>query len=168
MEGAVKYGEELDANGPEVYRSACKIELEGIVSKKRDGRYRSGRNENWIKLTCRHRDTFLVAGIAYKGAKFNGVYLGQEENGKLVYAGKVEHGFSEQQVKHLGARAKDLEVNKPPIELDEKKPKARWLKPVLLADVEYRRKTRRGLLRHPSYKELRQDLMEKPRRRRAA
>jgi bifunctional non-homologous end joining protein LigD len=167
-ESLLKYSEELDEDGPEVYRNACKLELEGIVSKKRDGRYRSGRNENWVKMTCRHRDTFLVAGIAYKGAKFDGVYLGQEQDGKLVYAGKVEHGFSDQQVKHLEAIAKGLEVSQPPIAIDEKKPKARWLKPVLLADVEYRRKTRRGLLRHPSYKGLREDLMEKPRRRRAA
>jgi bifunctional non-homologous end joining protein LigD len=167
-ESLIKYSEELDEDGPEVYRSACKLELEGIVSKKRDGRYRSGRNENWVKLTCRHRDTFLIAGIAYKGTKFDGVYLGQEEKKKLLYAGKVEHGFTDQQVKYLEAMAKGLEVKKPPIEIDEKKPKARWLKAVLLADVEYRRKTRRGLLRHPSYKGLREDLMERPKRRRAA
>ena len=64
--------------------------------------------------------------------------------------------------------AKGLEIKKPPFAIDEKKPKARWLKPVFLADVEYRRKTRRGLLRHPSYNGLREHLMEKPKRRRAA
>ncbi len=61
----IKFSEHLDASGPDVYRNACELELEGIVSKRKDGRYRSGRNDAWIKLTCRHRDTFLVAGLAF-------------------------------------------------------------------------------------------------------
>jgi bifunctional non-homologous end joining protein LigD len=156
----IKFSEHLAGSAVEVYRKACDLELEGIVSKRSDSRYRSGRNEAWIKLTCRHRETFLVAGLAYKGKRFDGVYLGQETAGKLVYAGKVEVGFTDELVEELEAAASGLEVAKPPIAIGEQKPKARWLKPVILADVEYRRKTRHGLLRHG----LRADLMQPKRR----
>jgi bifunctional non-homologous end joining protein LigD len=90
------------------------------------------------------------------------VYLGGEEKGKLTYAGKVEHGFSEQQVGDLKERAEKLTIKKPSIALPHARafPKAHWIKPVLLGDVEFRRKTKSGLLRHPSYKGLREDLMD--------
>ena len=48
------------------------------MTKRKDGRYRSGRNDNWVKVTCRHRQTFVLAGIAYNGRKFDGVYLTRE------------------------------------------------------------------------------------------
>ena len=133
--------------------------MEGVVSKRKNGRYRSGRNGEWVKVTCRHSDTFHVGGLAYDNGKFDGVYLAERTGKKFVYAGKVEHGFDQQQVKHLEERAKGLARKTAPFEI-ERRPKARWIEPKLLADVEYRRKTKkRGLLRHPSYKGLREDLM---------
>jgi len=134
------------------------MELEGIVSKRKDGPYRSGRNANWTKVTCRHRETFVIVGLAFRGNKFDGVYLGRREGKKLVYGGKVETGFSDEQVKRLRDRAHGLMSKKQPIEADSTFPKAQWLKPVLLGDIGYRRKTTAGLLRHPSYKGLREDL----------
>jgi bifunctional non-homologous end joining protein LigD len=86
------------------------------------------------------------------------VYLGRHEGKKLVYAGKVENGFSDYQVKRLQERTRNLKSKRQPIEADRTFPKAEWLEPVLLGDVEYRRKTVAGLLRHPSYKGLREDL----------
>jgi ATP dependent DNA ligase C terminal region len=94
-------------------KQACDMELEGVVSKRKSAKYHSGRNEAWVKVTCRHRETFVIAGLAFKGSKFDGVYLGGEEKGKLAYAGKVEHGFSEQQVADLKKRAEELTVKKP-------------------------------------------------------
>jgi len=113
---------------------------------------------NWTKVTCRHLETFVIAGLAFKGSKFDGVYLGRHEGKKLVYAGKVENGFSDYQVKRLQERTRNLKSKRQPIEADRTFPKAEWLEPVLLGDVEYRRKTAAGLLRHPSYKGLREDL----------
>jgi bifunctional non-homologous end joining protein LigD len=156
--GPVQYSEHLEAEGGTVFANACALELEGVVSKLKTGRYRSGRNSAWVKVTCRHRDTFHVGGIAYNNGKFDGVYLGERSGRKLVYAGKVEHGFSRDQVKRLEERAKRLARRTAPFEI-ERRPKAKWVEPTLLADVEYRRKTKkRGLLRHPSYKGLREDL----------
>ena len=76
---------------------------------------------------------------------------------KLTYAGKVQNGFSDQQVKQLQERAKGLQTRKQPMQANRTSfPKATWLKPVLLGDVEYRAWTASGLLRHPSFKGLRQ------------
>jgi len=156
----LKYSEHLEAVGKTVFKNACSLELEGVVSKLKNGKYRSGRNTNWVKVTCRHRDTFQVAGLAYNKGRFDGIYLGQKAGRKLVFAGKVEHGFSQAQVKDLERRAEKLARKSAPFEI-EKRPKAHWVEPKLLADVEYRRMTKkRKLLRHPSFKGLREDLMD--------
>jgi bifunctional non-homologous end joining protein LigD len=157
-ESPIKFSEHLEEDGAKVFRQACDLELEGIVSKLKDGKYRSGRNMAWVKTTCRHRETFVIAGLAFKGSKFDGVYLGRRENGGLVYAGKVETGFTDKHVRHLKARAARFATKEPPFADRIRKPKAHWLKPRLLGDVEYRRLTTGGLLRHPSYKGLREDL----------
>jgi bifunctional non-homologous end joining protein LigD len=152
------YSEHLETDGPQMYRDACQMKLEGVVSKLATGKYQSGRSPNWTKVTCRKRDTFVVAGIAYKGSKFDGLYLGREEEGALTYAGKVENGISTAQQRDIINRAKTLltprQALKPPV----KKPKAKWLKPRLKVDVEYRALTGEGKLRHPSFKGVREDL----------
>jgi bifunctional non-homologous end joining protein LigD len=112
----------------------------------------------WTKITCRKRDTFVVAGIAYKGKKFDGIYLGRRAGKQLLYAGKVEHGFTAVQQKELAKRGEKLKTEEQPLTKKIRKPKAHWLKPELLAEVEYRALTGDGKLRHPSYKGLRQDL----------
>jgi bifunctional non-homologous end joining protein LigD len=152
------YSEHFETDGAVLFKQACSMQIEGLVSKKKDGRYQSGRVNNWMKMTCRERETFVVAGIAYKGEKFDGIYLGRQTGDGLQYAGKVEHGFSEAEVKKLKARAKKLVVKRSPLTTKVSKPKAAWLKPQLLADVEYRAVTGAGKLRHPSFKGLREDL----------
>jgi bifunctional non-homologous end joining protein LigD len=101
----LRYSEHLEEDGPAIWHKACGMQLEGIVSKRRDSSYHSGRSGDWIKVTCRQRDSFFVVGIALKGAKFDGVYLGERRNGKLVYAGKVENGFTDAQVKRASRPA---------------------------------------------------------------
>jgi bifunctional non-homologous end joining protein LigD len=64
--GPIHLSTTLEDAGPSLYKRACELQLEGIVFKRKDGRYRSGRSPNWTKVTCRKRDTFVVAGIAYK------------------------------------------------------------------------------------------------------
>jgi bifunctional non-homologous end joining protein LigD len=154
--GVLRYSEHLEGDGPSIFKRACDLKLEGVVSKRTDSRYSSGRTSEWAKITCRKRDTFVVAGIAYKGTKFDGVYLGRREEGGLVYAGKVERGFSEDQKRQIAALATRLKSRSATLKV--KKPKALWLKPEILADVEYRALTGDGKLRHPSFKGIREDL----------
>src|SRR5215208_6088899 len=158
----IRFSEHIAANGARVFQNACKLELEGIVSKRTDGGYRSGRNDTWVKATCRHRDTFAIVGWAEKNGKFDGVYLGRNDEGELVYGGKVERGFSEEDKRNLLARLEPLRIKKQPIAAPRSFPKARWVRPAVLVDVEFRGKTGDGLLRHPSYQGVREDLMEAP------
>jgi bifunctional non-homologous end joining protein LigD len=105
----IRFSEHVEADGAMLFKNACEMELEGIVSKRKDGRYRSGRNENWCKATCRHRETFVVVGWAEKKGRFDGLYLGRSEGGELVYAGKLESGFSDEDKKNLLAIASLLQ-----------------------------------------------------------
>jgi bifunctional non-homologous end joining protein LigD len=93
VSGPVKFSGHLEGNGRAVRRRACELELEGIVSKRVDGLYRSGRTDSWVKVTCRHRDTFAIAGWAVRNGRFDGLYLARPRDGELVYAGKLERGL---------------------------------------------------------------------------
>ncbi len=155
------FSEHEEMDGGEMWKHACKIGLEGVVSKRLDGRYRSGRLDTWLKAPCKLRDTFVIAGWALKGREFDGFYLGEERRGKLVYAGKIESGWTEDEKKQLLAEVRPLQRRTPAIELVTDKPKAHWVEPRVLVDVEYRAKTdKSSLLRHPRFKGVRRDLME--------
>lgn len=155
--GPIRYSEHTGLDGKDMYAKACQLELDGVVSKLVEAPYESGRSVRWIKATCRKRETFIVAGIAYKGRKFDGVYLARREHGSLLYAGKVEKGFSDAQKNDLESRARKLATKTQPLTKNIKKPKATWLKPALKVDVEYRALTGDGKLRHPSFKGVRKD-----------
>ncbi|MBV8835348.1 MAG: hypothetical protein JO000_02320 [Alphaproteobacteria bacterium] len=95
-----------------------------------------------------------------KAGRFDGLYLGRREGRRLAYAGKLERGITDEDKRRVLESFERLKSKTPPIEADRKFPKARWLKPRLLVDAEYRARTREGLMRHPSFKGLRRDLMD--------
>jgi bifunctional non-homologous end joining protein LigD len=101
-----------------------------------------------------------MAGVAKKAGKFDGIYLGRQERGRLVYAGKLERGFNEVDKVRLLTMAEKLKAKKPPVEAARRFPKAQWVQPRVLVDAEFRGKTGDGLLRHPAFKGVRRDLME--------
>jgi bifunctional non-homologous end joining protein LigD len=158
LEGRIRYSEHVEADGGLIYQNACKLQLEGIVSKRKDSRYWSGRTAHWTKVTCRTRETFIVAGVAYNPNKFDGIYLARRKEDGLVYAGKVENGFTPASQHDLESRANHLRTRTQPLTRKIRKPKAHWIKPKLLVDVEYRALTGEGKVRHPSFKGLRNDL----------
>ncbi|MGN6590470.1 MAG: non-homologous end-joining DNA ligase [Sphingomicrobium sp.] len=139
-----------------MFKRACQMGIEGIVSKRADAVYTSGRSNVWSKITCRKRETFVVAGLAYSKRKFEGIYLARRDD--MSYAGKVEHGFTLQTQRDLERRAHGLATRTTPLSTKVSKPKAHWLKPGILVEVEYRALTGEGKLRHPSFKGVREDL----------
>jgi bifunctional non-homologous end joining protein LigD len=158
--GPIRFSEHLTQDGPRIFRDACGMEIEGIVSKRVDGRYQSGRTDVWRKSTCRHRETFVVAGWAERQGKFDGLYLGRRENDRLVYAGKLERGFTDEDKDRILAQLERLKSKASPIGAPRKFPKAHWVKPRLMIDAEFRARTGQGLLRHPAFKGVRRDLMD--------
>jgi bifunctional non-homologous end joining protein LigD len=108
---AVQFSESFEVDGPKMFKHACGVGLEGVVSKVRDSRYSSGRGNDWVKKTCAQRETLSIAGFAMKENKFDGLYLGRLKG--TVLAGKVDHGFDGVSAKDLQARLKPLVGKKP-------------------------------------------------------
>ena len=131
---------EMD-DGEAVYRHACKLKLEGIVSKRRDSRYRSGRQDSWLKLKCTKSDTFpIVAFVEKLGArprKIASLYVGRRQGDRLLYAGKARSGYTEAIAGAVRERLDPLIVRHSPLSVPVKKPKATWVKPVVQAEIEY-------------------------------
>ena len=135
-----------------MYQHACKVGLEGVVSKVRDSRYVSGRSNDWVKTTCAQRETLTIAGFALKEKKFDGIYLGRRKGKDLVYAGKVDHGFDT-----ASAKEKPL-IRKTQPYAKKIAHRGIWVEPSLLAEIEYRAKSAEGKVRHPFFKGVREDL----------
>jgi bifunctional non-homologous end joining protein LigD len=154
---AIQYSESFEVDGPEMFKHACSIGIEGVVSKVRDSRYASGRGNDWVKKTCAQRETLPIAGFALKENKFDGVYIGRLKGKDLVYAGKVDHGFDTASAKDLQARLQPL-IRKTQPYAKKIAHKAVWVEPSLLAEIEYRAKSAEGKVRHPVFKGLREDL----------
>jgi bifunctional non-homologous end joining protein LigD len=92
----LRYSEHLEGNAEAMFEHACRMRLEGIVSKKRDSRYSSGRSESWLKTKCVKRDSFpIIAFVEKLGAKprrIASLHIGRWEGGRLLYAGKAKPG----------------------------------------------------------------------------
>jgi bifunctional non-homologous end joining protein LigD len=154
---AIQFSESFELDGHEMFKHACKTGLEGVLSKVRDSRYPTERTNDWVKVTCAQRETLPIAGFALDGNKWDGIYVGREKAGQLIYAGKVDHGFTPESEKELRAKLKPL-VRKTQPYAKKIAHRGIWVQPSLLAEIEYRAKSAEGKVRHPFYKGLREDL----------
>ncbi|HWI41127.1 MAG TPA: non-homologous end-joining DNA ligase [Verrucomicrobiae bacterium] len=164
--GVVRYVEHLRGSGDIVYREACSMELEGIVSKEATSHYLSERSNSWRKVKCRRQEEFLVGGYTGStgGKLFGSLLVGRMENGKLRFTGKVGSGFSSEKQARVLEALRRHEQNQSPFDNPPAGPEyldPRWLRPRLAARVEYAEITDEGLLRHASFKGLR-ELPEEP------
>src|SRR5262249_39741438 len=173
----VRFSEHLDADGPTMFEHAGRLGLEGIVSKRRDLPYRSGRTDDWLKSMCVNRQELLVLGYipSTVGAGMVGaLLLGYRKNGKLIYAGRVGTGWSTAEARSLKEALEKIAAGKPaftqPLPANADKG-ARWAAPQLVADIQFRGWSTDGLLLRASFKGLREDkspdevvLEEKPKR----
>lgn len=153
----IQFSESFEVDGPEMYAHACKVGLEGVVSKVRDSSYNSGRINNWVKKTCAQRETLTIAGFALDGNKWDGIYVGRRKGKDLVYAGKVDHGFDKVSAADLRKRLTPL-IRKTQPYTKRIAHRGIWVEPELLAEIEYRAKSAEGKVRHPFFKGLREDL----------
>lgn len=153
----VQFSDSFEIEGREIFAHACKVGLEGVVSKVRDSTYISGRGNNWVKKTCAQRETLKIAGFALDEGKWDGMYLGRLRGDDLIYAGKVDHGFDKTSAAELRKRLEPL-VRKTQPYAKRIAHKGIWVEPKLLAEIEYRAKSAEGKVRHPFFKGLREDL----------
>jgi bifunctional non-homologous end joining protein LigD len=153
----IQFSESFAVDGREMYAHACKVGLEGVVSKVADSHYNSGRGNDWVKKTCAQRETLTIAGFALDGNNWDGIYVGRRKGKDLIYAGKVDHGFDEQSTAELRKRLTPL-IRKTQPYAKRIAHKGIWVEPELLAEIEYRAKSAEGKVRHPFFKGLREDL----------
>jgi bifunctional non-homologous end joining protein LigD len=154
---AIQFSESFEIDGQQMFKHACGVGLEGVVSKVRNSTYQSGRGNDWVKKTCAQRETLPIAGFALKANKFDGIYMGRRKGADLIYAGKVDHGFDSETARELRARLEPL-IRKTQPYAKKIAHRAIWVEPQLLAEIEYRAKSAEGKLRHPFYKGIREDL----------
>jgi bifunctional non-homologous end joining protein LigD len=105
---AIQFSDSFEVDVPQMFKHACGIGLEGVVSKVRDSQYHSGRGNDWVKKTCAQRESLPIAGFALKEKQFGGIYLGRRRGDDLIYAGKVDHGFDSVSARELQQRLTPL------------------------------------------------------------
>lgn len=158
----IYYCDHVEESGQEFYEKAIDQGLEGIIAKKKDSTYTPGyRSESWLKIKGVESTEALVCGYteSERQTHFGSLILGQHQGDKLVYIGNCGSGFTEKSRKELFEKMQPLKLAKSPF---PKKPnlkgrKPHWVKPELVAEVKYSEQTKSGSLRHPVFKELRED-----------
>jgi bifunctional non-homologous end joining protein LigD len=159
--GALRYSEHFVEPGETMLRQACRTGLEGVVSKRAGAPYRSGRGRDWIKSKCTQRQEFLIVGyIPSKaaGRALASLALAYHDGKILKSAGRVGTGFNEKSAAALMRKLKPLATKTSSLEGAAGKEKGIvWVRPDLVAEIEFRAWTADGILRHASFQGLRED-----------
>ncbi len=149
-----------EATDPGVLERACKRGWEGLVAKRADSRYTSGRGRSWLKLKCVARQEFVIGGYTDpQGSRsgFGALLVGHYERGQLKYAGKVGTGYDDETLARLVAILQRLSRPTSPFAGPVRERGAHWVRPELVAEVEFAEWTPDGRLRHPAFVGLRRD-----------
>jgi len=164
----VRFSEAFDAAPEHIFKSACKLGLEGIIAKRRSSRYQSARSTDWIKLKCSLRQEFVIGGYTRPhgtrcglGSLLLGVHDAQ---GALQYAGKVGSGFDQRSLTELKAalvakarKTSPFVGSAQDLGHAEIGQEVSWVEPTLVAEVSFAQWTRGARLRHAVFRGLRTD-----------
>ncbi len=165
--GIVRYSDHFEISGSDMLAHACQMNLEGVISKRRDAPYRSGRSDDWIKSKCHAEQELIIVGYKdsthLKGA-IGALVLGYNEDGKIKYAGRSGTGYTMATARELWKKLQPLRRDTPVFGKlpDEERGrgsggKATWVEPKLVGQFQSRGFTAQGHIRHAAFKGLRED-----------
>jgi bifunctional non-homologous end joining protein LigD len=158
----IRYGQHIETEGKPIFDEACRLGAEGIVSKRSDSAYSSGRSKSWLKIKCDRRQEFVIGGFTKPANGTDGIgalVLGYYEGKKLIYAGRTGTGFTQANGRILRQRVEAMRQSKMPfVDVPAAAAKgAIWIRPELVAEVQFSTWTADNLVRQASFKGLRED-----------
>jgi bifunctional non-homologous end joining protein LigD len=166
LEGAdeerLRLSEHMETGGAELLHEACKLQAEGIISKRATAKYVSGRTRDWLKMKCLHEQEFVVGGFTLPTNKIHGVgalLLGYYRDGKLIYAGRTGTGFTQKTHRIIRDRLEKLSRSTSPFASlpGDAKRGAQWVTPELVVQVRFATWTADDLVRQAAFLGIRED-----------
>jgi DNA ligase D-like protein (predicted 3'-phosphoesterase) len=168
LKDSVKEGEHVilsifeEEDGESYYDAALKRGIEGVIAKRKDGRYEPGtRSSSWLKIkkltSCDSVIFGYTRGEGVRKETLGALILGLYDAGNPVYVGKVGTGFSERTLELLTEAFRGLQTKEPTLGQVGIPEQVTWLQPILVCEVTYQAVTKDNKLRMPSFRGLRSD-----------